>query len=284
MYFSRYSLGMKITHIATLLILISSAAFGSSCDQEFFYSGLSTASSGYVFKSQLSSLLRRTHRGISYDDLLKAYRSTDLDTTYDGDRTIMDMYSENPNGKDPYRYQPGRRTCGQYKGEGDCYNREHLFPQGLFNKRRPMKTDIFHVYPTDGKVNGHRGSYPFGEVGKASWVSKNGSKIGTSSTSGYRGRVFEPIDEFKGDIARAMLYFAVRYEAEIPRFKDNPMTNGSREQTYSSWFIKLLLKWHKQDPVSEHERRRNDIACEYQKNRNPFIDHPEWAMAIWEVQ
>ncbi|WP_120404398.1 endonuclease [Halobacteriovorax sp. BALOs_7] len=274
---------MKKTHFAALMILISGMTF-ATCDQSKFYSGLPTHLSGYEFKSKLSNLLTKTHRSLSYDDLHQAYTRSDRDKTYDGDNTILDMYSENPNGRDPYKFRAGQKKCGQYRNEGDCYNREHLFPQGLFGKRRPMKTDIFHVYPSDGKVNGMRSSYPFGEVGEARWISENGSKLGRSKDPAYRRTVFEPIDEFKGDIARAMLYFAVRYESRIPSFRYNDMTDGSRDQTYSTWFLKTLLKWHKQDPVSEHERYRNDQACRYQKNRNPFIDHPEWALAIWEVQ
>lgn len=273
---------MKKLHTTALLFLLSWSTF-ASCNLDSYYSGLSTNSNGYEFKSELARLLSRTHRSISYGALLHAYKKTDRDKTYDADNTILDMYSENPNGRDPYKYTASGRTCGQYRDEGDCYNREHLFPQGLFNKKRPMKTDIMHVFPSDGKVNGMRGSYPFGEVVEARWSSKNGSKLGNSKSPGYSRTVFEPIDEFKGDIARAMLYFAVRYENQIPSFRDTPMTDGSREQVYSTWFLRVLLKWHKQDPVSEHERYRNNAACNYQKNRNPFIDHPEWAMAIWEV-
>ncbi|WP_372654204.1 endonuclease [Halobacteriovorax sp.] len=273
---------MKKTQLITLLVLLSGTTF-ATCNQNGYYKGLNTNLDGYAFKSKLSSHLSKTHRSISYGALLNAYKKTDRDTSYDADNSLLDMYSENPTGRDPYVYGASGRSCGQYKNEGDCYNREHLFPQGLFSKRRPMKSDIFHVYPSDGKVNGMRGSYPFGEVVEARWTSENGSKLGNSKSPGYTRTVFEPIDEFKGDIARAMLYFAVRYESDIPRFKDTPMTDGSYEQTYSTWFLNVLLKWHKQDPVSEHERLRNDAACNYQKNRNPFIDHPEWVMAIWEV-
>ncbi len=269
-----------------LLMLLISFSLSSSamafCQIDGFYSGI-TETSGYELKTELSNLLARTHRSISYDDLHRAYRKTDIDRTYEADGTILDMYSENPNGVDPYNYKPGKRKCGQYSEENSCYNREHLFPQGLFHKRRPMKTDIFHVYPTDGKVNGRRSSYPFGEVQKVTWTSKNGSKLGFQVSKGYSGRVFEPLDEFKGDIARAMLYFAVRYEKQIPRFKVTPMTDGSYDQTYSTWFLKILLKWHKQDPVSEFERNRNTEACNYQRNRNPFIENPEWVSAIWET-
>lgn len=273
----------KILILVTSLLL--SSLVNANCEISSYYAGISNES-GYDLKSSLSSLLSRTHRSISYDDLHKAYKRTDIDLFYEADGTIMDMYSENPRTKDPYNYKPGKRKCGQASGENSCYNREHLFPQGLFHKRRPMKTDIFHVYPTDGRVNNRRGSFPFGEVGvKARWVSKNGSKVGShKNRKDFSGLVFEPLDEFKGDIARAMLYFAVRYERQIPRFKNNPMTDGSYEQTYSTWFLRLMLRWHKQDPVSEFETRRNNEACVYQHNRNPFIDHPEWASAIWEVK
>lgn len=274
---------MKKLHYTTLLLFFSISS-SANCDLNGYYSKLDTRLNGYEFKTKLSKLLSGTHRGISYGALHKAYKKTDRDTTYNADRTLLDMYSERPNGNDPYTYRLGQRKCGSYKNEGDCYNREHLFPQGLFDKKRPMKSDIFHVYPSDGKVNGMRGSYPFGETAEVRWTSKNGSKLGYGSHPEYQGLVFEPIDEFKGDIARAMLYFAVRYESRLPKFGYTPMTDGSFEQGYSTWFLKTLLKWHKQDPVSEHERLRNDAACEYQKNRNPFIDHPEWAMAIWEVQ
>jgi endonuclease I len=263
------------------MLMSVSLTASASCKMEHFYTSIPNVS-GYELKTKLSNLLGRTHRKISYDDLHKAYKKIDRDQFYDADGTIMDMYSENPTGSDPYNFQPGQKKCGKATVESSCYNREHLFPQGFFGKGGPMKTDIFHVYPTDGKVNNRRNSFPFGEVAQIKWESKNGSKLGSSKTRGYTGRVFEPIDEFKGDIARAMLYFAVRYESRIPNFKSNPMIDGSREQTYSTWFINLLLKWHKQDPVGDHERFRNNAACEYQKNRNPFIDHPEWVSAIWE--
>jgi endonuclease I len=271
-------------YISTVFIsFVFSTSLMASCHVDDFYSNLPKAS-GYAFKTSLSNLLARTHRSLSYNQLHKAYVKTDIDQWFEADGTILDMYSESPLKKDSYSYKPGQKKCGNINGESSCYNREHLFPQGLFGKGGRMKTDIFHVYPTDGAVNNKRGSFAFGEVGKASWVSENGSKLGFHAGKGFSGVVFEPIDEFKGDIARAMLYFAVRYESRIPRFKPHAMTDGSVEQTYSTWFLNILIKWHKQDPVSEHEIFRNNAACEFQKNRNPFIDFPQWVSNIWEVQ
>jgi endonuclease I len=241
---------------------------------------LASKQSGYKLKSALNELLRKNHKTLTYDELVPIFLESDRDTSFDQDGTIVDIYSENPHGHDPYRFASRNQMCGSYRQESDCFNREHVFPQGIFKREMPMKSDIFHIYPTDGYVNSKRGSYPFGEVGQASWVSKNGSKLGENTFGRYSGTVFEPIDEFKGDIARALLYFATRYEHRMGGW-NHPMLNGTKNQVYADWFIALLLKWHKMDPVSEHERKRNNIAEKYQGNRNPFIDHPEWVERIW---
>src|SRR5690606_41593555 len=77
----------------------------------------------------------------------------------------------------------------------------------VFNEGSPMSTDGPHVVPTDGYVNGQRSNHPIGKVSSASWTSTNGSKKGSSAVPGYSGTVFEPIDEFKGDVARVYFYF-----------------------------------------------------------------------------
>lgn len=251
----------------------------SQASIESYYGSLETKS-GYELKSALKAVIKEGHVAQSYESLIKVYAKSDIDTTYEKDGTILDIYSEDPQTKDPYAYRP-EDACGVYKGEGHCYNREHLFPQSAFGKRPPMKSDFFHIYPTDGYVNSRRGHLPFGEVGIPSWTSQNGSKIGKNTFGKFKGEVFEPIDEFKGDIARALLYFAVRYEDEIITFK-HEMLNGTKTQVYADWFIALLLKWHRQDPVSKHEIKRNEEGFKYQGNRNPFVDHPEWAEKIWE--
>lgn len=150
-----------------------------------------------------------------------------------------------------------------------------------------MNTDVHHVFATDGYVNGRRSSYPYGEVASATFTSSNGSKLGTgSSASGYTGTVFEPIDEFKGDFARAYFYMATRYENVIANWETNSaygdaVLNGTSDQVYESWFLTLLLSWHSQDPVSQKEIDRNDAAFNFQNNRNPFVDHPELVNSIW---
>ena len=170
--------------------------------------------------------------------------------------------------------------CGNYNGEGDCYNREHSWPQSWFNEQTTPRSDLHHIFPTDGYVNNKRANYPFGEVRSASWTSQNGSKLGTCKTSGYSGTVFEPIDEYKGDFARALMYMSVRYYTEDGSWGSSDMTTKAE---LKPWAIQMLMRWNEQDPVSQKEIDRNNaIYDDYQHNRNPFIDHPEYARMIWD--
>jgi hypothetical protein len=139
---------------------------------------------------------------------------------------------------------------------------------------------LHHIFPTDGYVNGRRSNYAYGEVGSASWTSRNGSKLGTCKTPGFSGTVFEPIDEYKGDFARALMYMSVRYYTEDGSWGSSDMTAKSE---IKPWAIQLLLRWSEQDPVSQKEIDRNNaIYNDYQHNRNPFVDHPEYARMIWD--
>lgn len=252
--------------------------------------------SGYALKTELRNITANGHTARTYDQLYdgsgvsgsQGYIDTHSDinvtggTNYDNDGTILDFYSENPSGNDPYNYTHGNNQCGNQNSEGDCYNREHLVPQSSFNSAFPMQSDIHHVIPTDGRVNNFRGSLPFGNVATPNWTSMNGSQRGSSAMVGYSGTVFEPIDEFKGDIARALLYFATRYENTVDGYTSFDMFNGTEDQVFHTWAIEVLLDWHNNvDPVDDRERARNDEAYNFQGNANPFVDHPEYANMIW---
>lgn len=230
---------------------------------------------GEELYNRLNRIISNNHHHRGYGELYTYLAKVFEDI----DKNIIDFYSSNPNGQNPYNYDRGDR-CGTYKQEGDCFNREHIFPQGIFGKRMPMKSDYHHIIPTDGYVNNRRSRFPFGEVGSVSWSSMNGSKLGRSKTVGYTGKVFEPIDEFKGDIARALFYFAVRYGKQGKNWQD-PTLNNTNYKFYKSWYVSMLKEWHEADPVDEFERKRNQKGFEFQKNRNPFIDHPEWVDLIW---
>lgn len=153
-----------------------------------------TNESGYELKTAIKSIISRGHQDRGYAALIKVYLTSDVDTTYDGDESIVDMYSENPNQQDSYNFSKDQQACGTYRGEADCFNREHIFPQSSFNSRYPMRSDFFHIYPTDGYVNNRRGHLSFGEVDRVKWESKNGSKVGTNAFEHEGNTVFEPIE------------------------------------------------------------------------------------------
>jgi len=214
------------------------------------------------------------HTAQSYTYLWTAFQSTDKKD----DGYVWDMYSDIPGGSPVYNYTFVTDQCVNYSGEGDCYNREHSFPKSWFNDATPMYTDLFHLYPTDGYVNGRRNNYPYGETDHPTWTSTNGSKLGPCDYQGYNGTIFEPIDEYKGDLARTYFYMATRYYGEDSAWPGSEMVDGAQPLP---WALTMLMEWHRNDPVSSKETDRNNAVYAIQKNRNPFIDHPEFVDAIW---
>lgn len=294
---------MKNLYILVTL-LISSVAFAQIPDGYYDYA----TGTGYTLKTQLKKIIdnvddteivganEHIESVQSYNAMDNFNSNYDLDVYYDanGSNTILDIYSENPDGADPYTFSPGSDECGSYSGEGDCYNKEHVIPQSVFNSQLPMYSDAHHLLPTDGRVNGFRSNYPFGVVNNSQLVSQNGitnptlngSKLGNNLNSGYSagytGIVFEPIDEFKGDIARIYFYFATRFQDQISSFGNYPMFDGSSDKVFDDTFLNILLAWNAMDPVSQKEiDRNNNIYYHHQNNRNPFIDHPEYVQMIW---
>ncbi|MBU6157900.1 MAG: endonuclease [Bacteroidetes bacterium] len=238
-------------------------------------------------KSALFNIIAANNKPLLYADVLTAHPRTDKRRNDANTADIVwDIYSDNPNGEEPYTFTFDKNRCGQYAKEGDCFNREHLFPVSWFNDELPMKADLNHIFPTDGLVNGMRANFPFGEVKNSSNITRNGGKLGTGDNFGYTGTVFEPINEYKGDIARALFYMAVRYESQIAGWKSNAnadnILNGTSYPAFDDWSIRLLYKWHVQDPVSQKEKNRNDSVYVILGNRNPFIDQPEWVYEIWK--
>jgi endonuclease I len=230
---------------------------------------------GQALQAELHNIIKN-HNAVSYSSLISWFQSTDKKF----DNTVWDMYSDVPGGTPPYVYTYGTGDeCGNYNSEGDCYNREHSWPKSWFGGEvMPMYSDLFHLYPTDGYVNNRRDNYPYGEVGTVQWSSQNGSKLGGCTWPGYSGTVFEPIDAYKGDFARSYFYMSVRYYNEDNGWPGSPMTSGSQ---LKAWALDMMVQWNDQDPVSEKELDRNNAVYQIQNNRNPFIDHPEYAEFIW---
>lgn len=225
---------------------------------------------GAALKTALAGIVRN-HTVRSYKELWTDMQKTDKRN----DGKVWDMYSSVTD------FTFISDQCGNYGAEGDCYNREHSFPKSWFNDASPMYTDLFHLYPTDGYVNNRRSNYPFGETNGETYKSKGGfCKLGKSTYPGYTGIVFEPDDEYKGDFARSYFYMVTCYDANVSSWK-SPMLNNTKYPAFSTWAMNMLLEWSKEDPVSRKEIDRNNAVYKIQKNRNPFIDHPELAEYIW---
>jgi endonuclease I len=229
---------------------------------------------GDTLRFELSKIIGG-HISQTYTSLWSHYWNTDRRP----DSTVWDMYSDNPGGTPPYTYQFFTDQCGNYSGEGSCYNREHSFPKSWWggSSGTVMFTDMFHVVPSDGYVNGQRGNLAYGETNNPNWTSLNGGKRGPSSTPGYSGTVFEPIDEYKGDFARGYFYMLTRYYSQISSWNSDMLSNGD----FSTWAKDLLLDWAKNDTVSQKELNRNEGIYTIQQNRNPYIDHPDYAKLVW---
>ena len=233
------------------------------------------------------------YSSLGYKGLWTAYKTTDLRAN----GKIWDMYSD-------CSWTYSSDQCGSYSNECDCYNREHSIPKSWFGGSESQPgCDIFHIVPTDGYVNNKRSSYAFGEVSNASYT-YDGAKLGSAKnitiTNGNTiagnegasvscsGTVFEPRDEYKGDFARG--YFGTMIKWANGDYQ--AFTSGDGSKIFSSNYstgafgltkygVALLMKWHRQDPVSQKEVDRNNGIQETQGNRNPFIDYPYLAEYIW---
>lgn len=257
--------------ILSIAALFSAAlAFAQGPNNSGTYYQAANGKKGKALKTALSKIIGNP-QVTSYDGLLSAYKETDRRA----DGKVWDMYSCTTN----FSFSD---NTGNYKREGDMYNREHSFPKSWFGgKVKPMYSDIVHVVPCDGYVNNRRGNNPFGETNGETYQSNQGfSKLGKSTTAGYSGTVFEPNDMYKGDFARIYLYMATCYEDKIKSWSSD-MLAGNSYPAYKDWAVKLLLKWAEQDPVSEKETNRNNAAYKVQKNRNPFVDYPGLERYIW---
>ena len=181
---------------------------------------------------------------------------------------VLEFYSQicvkgsSQHGED-YKEQGDLNHDGTVDVEG--MNAEHGWPQGYFNQSYPMRSDLHHIFPSFITPNSARGNLPFAVVSNAVYSTSNGTKMDSQG--------FEPADSVKGDAARAMLYFVVRYY-------DRSIREGMNYGNFWTNRVPMFLKWNRQDPPDANERRRNDLISQFQGNRNPFVDDPSLADKI----
>lgn len=193
-------------------------------------------------------------KNISYKEArIELFGNLHLKVNQNGKYTVKDLYCENDYGK-AQGIGPGKIPSASFM------NCEHTWPQSKFNpsmNKSLQKTDLHHLYPVNNRANSSRSNHIFAEVNGRSinnncTASSRGNAIGTNITA------FEPPTNHKGNVARAMFYFSVRFKMPI----------GELQETY-------LRNWSQEDPVDEEERIRNQKIFEFQNNRNPFIDQPD---------
>ena len=176
---------------------------------------------------------------------------------------------EDPNNSNNiiFFYMRDSRPSNSFTGSGDGsdftggWNKEHIWPRSRgVGDTGDDQQDMHMLRPTDVDVNARRGNLDFGLV---------------SGNNTANGTYFEPHNEVKGDVARILFYMATCYKGSLELVEN--VTNSSIQLGNLS----TLLQWHKDDPVSSYEISRNNKVYNYQLNRNPFVDHPEYVNAIW---
>ena len=173
--------------------------------------------------------------------------------SYDDARYILDDSDADPNNPgNVILVYLGTSVSGTWDS-GATWNREHVWPQSLLNYNNTMTSDLHNLKPSNPNENSSRGN-------------KYYDNVTTSST-------YEPRDEVKGDVARILFYMMTMYSV-----LDLVNTAPS---VYEMALLNVLLQWHELDPVDDFERNRNEVIYSYQKNRNPYIDYPEFVELIW---
>ncbi|RXG33163.1 Ig-like domain-containing protein [Leeuwenhoekiella marinoflava] len=168
----------------------------------------------------------------------------DVDQDLSNSDNVILLYSGES--RDSREYQSGNNTHSP-----QTFNTEHVYPQSLFDREPVKRGDLHHLRVADIEINSLRSNYPFAD--------------GSGEYELISGNSFYPGDEWKGDVARMILYLNVRYELSVDLVGN----------------LDLFLKWNREDPVSDFERQRNEAIEDAQGNRNPFIDNPYLATLIW---
>jgi endonuclease I len=223
---------------------------------------------GSALKDRLHTLIKTNIR-LTYNQVLNYLVHTDADPVRDG--YVLMVYSKKSVRQD---------------SEGG-WNREHVWAKarGFPRTDMPAFTDLQHIRPCEIEVNSSRSSMDFGEVTEGRGIPGAPGILFNS-----KAQVFEPADELKGDIARIMFYMDVRYQGDVPKEPDLRLvenlpsdTRNGVDKLGNGYFANLstLIRWHKEDPVDDAERRRHEKVYHIQKNRNPFIDNPEWVENVF---
>ncbi|GHA92843.1 endonuclease I family protein [Streptomyces termitum] len=244
----------------TLPAVAASPAAATTTAYDSTYYKNAVGKTGAPLKSALHTIVS-DQKKISYDAVWNALKTLDQDPNNSANVLLL--------------YSGTSRSKNLNGGAVGNWNREHTWAQshGGFGTSAGPGTDLHHLRAADVQVNSVRGNKDF---------DNGGSPVGGAPGSYTDADSFEPRDADKGDVARMILYMAVRYEGGDgwPNLEPNESTGNGSVPFHGR--LSVLKRWNEQDPPSAFEERRNDLVFStYQGNRNPFVDHPEWVEAIW---
>lgn len=288
---------MRKNRLFLIIIFIFSITIEVSAQAPQGYYSNAVGKSGRELQDSLRSIIdghKRIHYNCSSWDTI-------TNTPIEYDTCLFKMFpltdpSEEP-GYDIYDMYYGCNFHADDHGGSSTdhcviFEREHTFPKSLFRgTASDAYTDLFNLYPADRVVNNTKNANPFGEINPAncSHCFQDGSGIGANcyvppfdDIENFSGTVFEPLDAFKGDFARSLLYMSIRYMREDDFWISDPDSSAMADRSqFRPWILNMLIEWHNADPVSYKEIRRNNAVFAIQGNRNPLIDHPELVSMIW---
>lgn len=265
---------------ASLLLAVGSFGLTASATYSKGYYDQMEGKKKETLKQAAKACVQK-HTRLDYYSLPANWQYTDIyPELVDGCQRWWEMYSDNI-----YLIRPGQSPNSSFSA--NKMQREHSVPKSWWKKSgdveyTPAYTDLWNLYPSDGKANQAKSNYPFGVCSTASVYDNGLTRVGppVSGQGGGAGLVFEPGDEYKGDFARTIFYMATVYD-DLPWAINYMFNDNSTWPTLRSWAYETLLDWARRDPVSQKEIDRNDGVESQQGNRNPFIDFPELAEYIW---
>lgn len=228
-----------------------------------------------ALKNQLYTIVKN-HTKIKYGNGNDQTWGVFFDTDVHPDGYWWDIYTTN------------EVPVGDGAPDNNTMNKEHTFPKSWWGGGDcDAYCDVMHLMPTNSVANSTRSNWPYAEVATPKSISSKCPnprfKHGTpkAGQGGGAQTVFEPDDEFKGDLARTYFYMVTCYQNMSWQGNGLYTAEQGSYPTLQPWAIEMLLRWHREDPVSDKERDRNEGVYKHQHNRNPFIDHPEMVEHIW---
>ena len=262
-----------IRYLFTVLLLTPGfSALAADCSKlsvpallsDTHYSSITKDLSGVALKSALNRLVRHQTR-LLYRCVWEAVAEANQDPV--NSENVLLVYTRRSIPK-------SARASGNNQNQKDYWNREHGWPSSHGVKDTAAFADVHHIFAADGAVNSSRGDKDFDDAGNPHHECDDCRADGDS---------WEPPDEIKGDIARVLFYMAVRYEGnDLSGAEDLELADTVTDSRTPLIGVRsTLLEWHCADPVSDAERRRNNVVYSWQGNRSPFVDRPEWVGMVW---